>query len=96
MAGNKNQSKLAPILFGPSFMSQVRAVNPKAAKLDLRKTLAFPDERDVPPELAFYHELYYPDLITTGKPIISVDSRWHGKPVGVIGQAQRACARGMN
>ena len=81
MNKQQNQRTLSPIMFGPSFMSQVRARNPSAVKMDLRETLAFPDNRDRLPEIP---NIDYPSMIT-GDPIAKIDSRWFGKPVAVIG-----------
>ena len=81
MNKQQKQRTLSPMMFGPSFMSRVRARNPSAVKLDLRDTLAFPDNRDRIPEL--YGE-DYPSLVTGG-PIANIDSKWFGKPVAVIG-----------
>ena len=77
----KQNQKLASMILGPSFMSRVRAVNPKAARLDLRKTLAFPEDRDRLPENP---EVDYPSMITGG-PIEKIGDKWFGKPVAVIG-----------
>lgn len=81
MSKQQNQRNLAPMMLGPSFMSQVRARNPVAAKMDLHKVLAFPDGRDRLPENL---GIDYPSMITDG-PITDIDSRWFGKPVAVIG-----------
>ena len=79
MIDNENIPRSA--MFGSSFMSQVRAVNPKAANMDLRETLGFPDNRDRPPEIL---DIDYPSLVT-GAPIARIGNQWFGKPVAVIG-----------
>ena len=81
MNKQQNQRTLSPIMFGPSFMSQVRECNLSAVKMNLRETLAFPDNRDRPPEIP---NIDYPSMIT-GDPIAKIDSRWFGKPVAIIG-----------
>ena len=80
---SEHTKNLASIMLGPRFMSQVRALNPQATKLNLRKTLAFPDNRDRAPEIAQIN-IDYPSMVTGG-PIAGIDSKWYGKPVAVIG-----------
>ena len=80
---SENTRNLASIMLGPRFMSQVRAANPQATKIDLRKTLAFPDNRDRIPEIAAI-DVDYPSMVT-GDPIAQFDPKWFGKPVAVIG-----------
>ncbi len=79
----ENTENFTPVMLGASFMSRIRALNPQATKLDLRKTLAFPDNRDRPPEIAMAN-LDYPSIVTGG-PIAEIDSKWYGKPVAIIG-----------
>ena len=80
---SKDQRSLASVFLGPRFMSRVQAVNPQATKMDLREVLAFPDNRDRPPEIA-EADFDYPSMVTGG-PIAKIDSQWFGKPVAVIG-----------
>lgn len=74
----------APAMLGSSFMSRVRAINPKAEKIDLRQTLSFLQNRDRMPETIGL-DLDYPSKVTSTDPIVKIDARWYSKPVAVIG-----------
>lgn len=75
---------------GPSFMSQVKRINPDAKKLNLRQLLdyrafekvgtAIPRDR-LPETLG----VDYPEKVTSGEPITTIDPKWQGKYVGIIG-----------